>query len=275
MGVNGKYQGIGAFLTDTEVGRRQLLQEGMELGSNTARTDYPHAVYRDRRQVEQQAAQLFQIKSGNWKLGSELNLREAEENNLKYWKDRVWEVRTKLSHPLKGKNPKDLYAQFLSKEQAEVARWDAQIDEARRLFVSAYASAYLEYVQKEDVRRAPPPPQPTPQPQPKPQPQPTPQPATPSNTATYQGAKITLKDVDRKANEYVYYLELTDSENFDGIEKTEWVVYFEGATVPTTEAATTTAAYGQTSSNSGNAYGSSTPQKTARKPKGSYLRRPQ
>jgi hypothetical protein len=99
-------------------------------------------------------------------------------------------------------------------------------------------------------------------------------PATPSNTATLQGAKIILTRVERKTNEYVYHLELVDPENFDGVERTEWVVYFEGASVPATEATTPTAAYVISSSDVAFAYGSPTSQKSARKPKGSYLRKP-
>src|SRR6266487_2957867 len=50
----------------------------------------------------------------------------------------------------------------------------------------------------------------TPQPKVQPQPQQTTIPATPSNTATLQGAKITLKNVDHNADECVYYIEVED-----------------------------------------------------------------
>ncbi len=57
----------------------------------------------------------------------------------------------------------------------------------------------------------------TPQPKVQPQPQQTTIPATPSNTATLQGAKITLKNVDHNADECVYYIEVEDPGYLDGV----------------------------------------------------------
>jgi hypothetical protein len=48
--------------------------------------------------------------------------------------------------------------------------------------------------------------------------------ATPSNTATLQGAALTLKRIVRNADEYVYYIELEDPGYIDGVQTAE-VVY--------------------------------------------------
>jgi hypothetical protein len=56
----------------------------------------------------------------------------------------------------------------------------------------------------------------TPQPKVQPETQQQPQPAvTPSNTATLQGAKITFKNIDRKPDEDLYIIELTDPGHLD------------------------------------------------------------
>lgn len=129
--------------------------------------------------------------------------------------------------------------------------------EGERLFIAAWVAGYEETVAKKDEATRP-----------KVQPQ-----LQPAQPATSTGTRVTVTKIDRSPDEYVYHLELTDPEYFDGIEKTEWVVYFEGASVPATEATRATTAYGMASSSV--VYGSATPQKTARKPKGSYLRKPQ
>jgi len=202
---------ISNFNPEESSGRQRIVDEAKRIGESAAKTDYPHAVYR-----ESQGA-----------------MKAAEYAFAAWWKNDV--------------SSKDY-------KQKELPEWQTEM---RRLFTTSFAGAYLEKVAEQDKKEG------------------RSSSVQPATLATMQGATVVLKRVDRKTNEYVYSLELSDPEYFDGVEKTEWVVYFEGATVPATEAATTTAAYGQTSSNSGNAYGSSTPQKTARKPMGSYLRRPQ
>jgi hypothetical protein len=67
--------------------------------------------------------------------------------------------------------------------------WTKNLPDTKRLFTSAFVRGYLDRVKKLDeveaAKRQPPPP---------PQPAPTPAaPAAPSNTATLQGATITLK----------------------------------------------------------------------------------
>ncbi len=150
----------------------------------------------------------------------------------------------------------DVFA-YSEKEQQWAKQKPIWQPEMKRLFTTTFAGAYLEKVAEQDKKSG------------------RSSSVQPATLATLQGATVVLKRVDRKTNEYVYSLELSDPEYFDGVEKTEWVVYFEGATVPATEAATTTAAYGIASSDVARAYGSGTPQKTARKPQGSYLRKPQ
>ncbi len=55
--------------------------------------------------------------------------------------------------------------------------------------------------------------------------QPSPTTATSSNIATLKGATLTLKDVDRKDDECVYYFELSDPGYIDGVEEAPPLVY--------------------------------------------------
>jgi hypothetical protein len=146
----------------------------------------------------------------------------------------------------------------LSSEKEEWARVrPTRESEMKRLFTSTFAGAYLEKVAEQDKKEG------------------RSSGVQTASLATMQGATVVLKGVDRsKPNEYVYSLELSDPEHFDGVEKTEWVVYFEGASVPSTAAAAATASYAMSGSDVAYAYGSSTPQKSVKKPKGSYLRSP-
>jgi hypothetical protein len=75
--------------------------------------------------------------------------------------------------------------------------WRGQREEAKRLFTSAFTVSYLEYVQKEDEKRAP-------------QPQQAAQPAT-----NPTGARATLKDITRTPTEDLYIIELTDPGHLD------------------------------------------------------------
>ncbi|SRR6266487_1082852 len=143
---------------------------------------------------------------------------------------------------------------YKSDYEKQLTQWKPEM---QRLFTSTFVGAYLEKIAERDKKEGRSSGVPT------------------ASLATMQGATVVLKRVDRKTNEYVYSLELSDPEYFDGVEKTEWVVYFEGASVPSTAAAAATAAYAIAGSDVARSYGSSTPQKAARKPQGSYLRKPQ
>src|SRR6266699_5535247 len=77
-------------------------------------------------------------------------------------------------------------------------RWKANVVEAKRLYTSTFIASYLETVAARDEAARP-----------KVQPQPQPQPAaTPSNTATLQGATFTIRKIEPSADEIVYYLEI-------------------------------------------------------------------
>ena len=87
-------------------------------------------------------------------------------------------------------------------------RWKANVVEAKRLYTSTFIASYLETVAARDEAARP-----------KVQPQPQPQPAaTPSNTATLQGATFTIRKIDPSADEIVYYLEINHPGVTDGVE---------------------------------------------------------
>ena len=87
-------------------------------------------------------------------------------------------------------------------------RWKANAVEAKRLYTSTFIASYLETVAARDEAARP-----------KVQPQPQPQPAaTPSNTATLQGATFTIRKIEPSADEIVYYLEINHPGVTDGVE---------------------------------------------------------
>jgi len=259
---------IGEYILDEGYGRANFRNFGIAAGQEKAASDYPYAIYRERGQIEQLGTQTYQSWAGAKRARAGKRLADLASYVKK---PSIFSDPSQRSSKIEVEN----FKREAQRLQYWVNSWDNQVSEAQRLYVSAFVGAYLEKVKELDEKEAAkrqPPPQPKPVYTPQPQPAATPQPAT---LATMQGATVVLKGVDRsKPNEYVYSLELSDPEHFDGVEKTEWVVYFEGASVPSTAAAAVTATYAMSGSDVTYAYGSSTPQKSVRKPKGSYLRSP-
>lgn len=268
------------YMPDRNSGRQELRGHGALGGKDRAKNDYPTYVYRDRRQIEQLAAEDFQEFAAYRRTFDERKLNEFQNRSNGDWKDiqKKNEQYRAYYRDYESTSWQQIKAEQIGILQNALSRWDSQINAARQEYETAYVIAYLEYIEQEDAKRRP---------APKPEPvytPPQPQPATPSNKATLQGVTITLKRVEHSANECIYYLEVEDPDYIDGTFEDTWTVLLEGATVPETPTATTSASSGTSSAISSGTYASSssdaykatrgTPQKP-RKVIGSYFRKSQ
>ncbi len=120
-------------------------------------------------------------------------------------------------------------------------------EEFTHLFVSGFVPAYEQEVAEKDKQAGI-------------KPQPT--------TSTTQGATLTLKQVERKANEYVYHIELTDPGHIDGVQTAE-VVYPLGEVEPAQAFAS--AGYAVSASDSTPSYKVIVPLPTSQQQKGARL----
>src|SRR6266700_3577478 len=147
--------GIGDYLPIYDSGRKKLRDEGSKDGKSRAESDYPTYIFRDKQQVEQQAAERF---------SEEFNYPEKFLHELQKMTDSMWKDYHKNLGLSREKTWKEVKTDTIDKAQRAVNIWKSHISEARHQYVIAYVVAYFEYIEKEDARRAPPPPKPTSQP---------------------------------------------------------------------------------------------------------------
>jgi hypothetical protein len=178
------------YLVTTNYGRKQILDEGKSKGKRIAESDYPLAVVQGQ-SLTQLAERMFQdwhTTGVKWlesaiKLAIEDNERKKQmrfSNSAYYQKE------------LEAWNPQQL------NEAKRLARWNAQLDEAKRLYISAFIPSYMEKVAElaeEDKKRGK---------------QPRYIPATNST-----GATVTVTNEKHNGDIHSYWLRLADPRHFD------------------------------------------------------------
>ncbi len=124
--------------------------------------------------------------------------------------------------------------------------WDLSATEGKRLFVVAFVASYKAEVAERDKKAGKSSPAPS----------------------SVQGATLILKQVERNADEYVYYIELSDPGHIDGVQTAE-IVYPLGEVEPAQAFAS--AGYAVSSSDSTPSYKAIVPLPSLEQTKGSRL----
>ncbi len=139
-------EGIDSFIPDDDSGRQALRVQGKRHGEIRAKNDYPTYIYRDRRQIEQQAATAFQENIASKRQVNEQQLRQLQQKSDRDWK----EIHKRDSHTWTWgyhSTWQQVKAEKIGEVQHPLNKWYSHVSEARQQFVTAYVTAYLEYTQ--------------------------------------------------------------------------------------------------------------------------------
>ena len=170
---------IDDYMVDETGGRKSIMSQGGVQGHLHATTDYPYAVLQGQ------------------------SLTQHAERTFQSWSNKLIEdILSLINNPVATSYRHDNYDPYIK-------RWNANIDEARRLYVSVFIADYMKKVAEEVEKDRKAGKQP---------------PFIPATSPT--GAQVKVIRIERDDNEYRYYIELSDPGYIDGVLELDEPLYY-------------------------------------------------